>query len=191
VKGHDMKTKLIKTKRATPLKPVKRAVRRRRPRSKVIDLVPALLKIRTILVPTDFSKTSMKALVYAMRMADQFGSKIVLLNVVEPVATPDFAVHPLMLEPEKVKVAAKERLDMVRREANLPPATVAKMLVRFGTPYAEITSAARTLKVDLIILTTHGHTGLKHVFLGSTAERVVRHAPCPVLTVREKEHEFV
>jgi nucleotide-binding universal stress UspA family protein len=82
-------------------------------------------------------------------------------------------------------------LEKVCRDALLPAKMVERVLVRYGTPFAEITDAARTLKADLIILTTHGYTGLKHVFMGSTAERVVRHAPCPVLTVREKEHEFV
>ena len=185
-----MKTKIIKSKRSTALRAGKQVVRRGS-RAGIIELVPALLKIKTILVPIDFSETSTKALVYAARMADQFGSKIILVNVVEPIATPDVAFHPLMLEPDKVKLAAKERLGLVCRKAKLPAAVVQKTLVRFGTPFAEITNAARTLKVDLIILTTHGRTGLKHVFLGSTAERVVRHAPCPVLTVREKEHEFV
>jgi nucleotide-binding universal stress UspA family protein len=64
-------------------------------------------------------------------------------------------------------------------------------LVRRGPAYSQIVAAARDLNADLIILATHGYTGLKHVLLGSTAERVVRHAPCPVLTVRDREHEFV
>ena len=95
-----------------------------------------------------------------------------------------------MLETDKTKEAAKGRLETLSRQARIPARMLEKLLVRFGTPFAEIADAARSLKVDLIILTTHGYTGLKHVFMGSTAERVVRHAPCPVLTVREKEHEF-
>lgn len=156
-----------------------------------IDLVPALLKIQSILVPIDFSDTSVKALRYAERMAEQFGARITLLNVVEPIATPDFAYHPLMLETDEMKTASKTRLEAIGKKLGLSPKLVERVVVRFGSPFVEITEAARTLKVDLIILTTHGYTGLKHVFLGSTAERVVRHAPCPVLTVREKEHEFV
>ena len=73
-----------------------------------------------------------------------------------------------------------------------PPENVrGQALVRLGQPHREITEAAKELHVDLIVLATHGYTGLKHAFLGSTAERVVRHAPCPVLTVREREHDFV
>ena len=189
-KADYMKTKIAKSKRSTSLRVARPASPRAR-KLEVIELVPALLKIKTIVVPIDFSKTSKKALVYAVRMAEQFGSKIVLLNVVEPVATPDFACHPLMLETDKAKSAAKARLEALCREAHLSAKMVDRILVRYGAPFAEITSAARTLKADLIILTTHGYSGLKHVFMGSTAERVVRHAPCPVLTVREKEHEFV
>ncbi len=59
-----------------------------------------------------------------------------------------------------------------------------KPVIRIGQPFHEIATGAKTLKADLIVVSTHGYTGLKHVLLGSTAERVVRHAPCPVLTVR-------
>lgn len=185
-----MKTTLSKTKRSTSLR-VRTAAPRRAKTAKVIELVPALLKIKSILVPIDFSETSKKALVYAVRMAEQFGARIVLLNVVEPIVTPDLAYHPLILEPQAAKKAAWERLDTVCRRTRLSPRLLDKIIVRHGSPFTEITEAARALKTDLIILTTHGYTGLKHVFMGSTAERVVRHAPCPVLVVREKEHEFV
>jgi len=157
----------------------------------VIDLVPALLNIKSILVPIDFSDTSKKALRYAERLAAQFGAAITLVHVIEPIATPGFAFHPLMLENAEAKSAARNRLDQIAVEMKLPPKMLERSLVRFGSAFAEITEAARTLKADLIILSTHGHTGLKHVVLGSTAERVVRHASCPVLVVREKEHEFV
>lgn len=185
-----MKATNTKAKRQTSLK-VGRKNSRPAQTGEVIDLVPALLKIKSILVPIDFSDTSKKALVYAVRMAEQFGATITLLNVVEPVATPDFAYHPLMLETNQIKEAAKTQLAALVKKLNLPEKLIERTIVRFGAPFTEITEAARTLKVDLIIITTHGYTGLKHVFLGSTAERVVRHAPCPVLTVRQKEHEFV
>ena len=159
--------------------------------ARIIELVPSRLKLKTILVPIDFSVASEKALRYAIPFAEQFGGEIVLLHVVEPVAMPDFAYFPLTLENDKVKQACKERLDRLAVEAMKPAGLTAQTLVRNGVAFQEIADAARTLKVDLIILTTHGHTGLKHVLLGSTAERVIRHAPCPVLTVREKEHEFV
>jgi nucleotide-binding universal stress UspA family protein len=185
-----MKTKIARTKRVTSLR-VAGPTPPRAKRLKVIELVPALLKIKTILVPVDFSETSRKALVYAMRMAEQFNSKVVLLNVVEPVAAADFGYHPVLLDIDNAMSAARKRLEALCRDGRVPTKMLGRVRVRCGRPYAEITDAARDLKADLIIITTHGYTGLKRVFMGSTAERVVRHAPCPVLTVREKEHEFV
>jgi len=153
---------------------------------------PALLRIKSILVPIDFSTASKKALQYAVPFARQFGAKLTLLHVVEPVATPDFAnSFPLMMENDKVKAASRGQLEHIIKEQAIAPKLVEKTLVRFGRSFHEIADAARTLKVDLIIISTHGYTGLKHALLGSTTERVVRHAPCPVLVVREREHEFV
>ena len=186
-----MKTRSTSARRSSPVQV--KSPRRSKPAktAPVIELVPALLKIKTILVPLDFSNTSAKALAYAIRMADQFGSKVILLNVIEPIATPDFAYHPLMLESEESRAAARRAIESAARKARLPDSMLDRIVIRNGAPFVEITEAARTLKADLIIITTHGYTGLKHVFMGSTAERVVRHAPCPVLVVREKEHEFV
>ena len=185
MKTTKVKTNRNRTRSARParLKPVKKE----RPEAQVIELVPALLSVKSILVPIDFSETSRKALQYAVRFAEQFGAKLTVLNVVEPVATPDFAYHPLLVEADKVKQAAKTRLDALCSQMGI---RAAKTLTHYGTPFAEICEAASKHKVDLIVIATHGFTGLKHVLLGSTAERVVRHAPCPVLTVREKEHEF-
>ena len=153
---------------------------------------PALLRIKSILVPIDFSTASKKALQYAVPFARQFGAKLTLLHVVEPVATPDFAnSFPLMMENDKVKAASRGQLEHIIKEQAIAPKLVEKTLVRFGRSFHEIADAARTLKVDLIIISTHGYTGLKHALLGSTTERVVRHAPCPVLVVREHKHQFI
>jgi nucleotide-binding universal stress UspA family protein len=154
--------------------------------------VLASLKIKYILVPIDFSAPSKKALDYAVPFAEQFGAKLTLLHVVEPVATPDFAnSFPLMMENDKLMAACKAQLQSLVKVQVIDPKLVEKTLVRQGRAFHEIADAARTLKMDLIIISTHGYTGLKHALLGSTAERVVRHAPCPVLVVREREHEFV
>ena len=153
---------------------------------------PALLRIKSILVPIDFSTASKKALQYAVPFARQFGAKLTLLHVVEPVATPDFAnSFPLMMENDKVKAASRGQLEHIIKEQAIAPKLVEKTLVRFGRSFHEIADAARTLKVDLIIISTHGYTGFKHALLGSTTERVVRHAPCPVLVVREHKHQFL
>lgn len=144
------------------------------------------LPLKKILVPIDLSETSAQALPYASALARQFDAKIILLYVIEPVAiSPVF--WDLLPLPENTdqtaELAVKAQLDQLGREvfaAEVP----ARTLVANGVPHEEITKAAKSLGADLIILSTHGHTGLKHVLLGSTAERVVRHATCPVLVVR-------
>ena len=147
-------------------------------------------KIRSILVPVDFSRASERALDYAASLAGPFEAKLILLNVVEPFPAPDFTCSPMALDDDVIVAQAKEHLKKVQVRCGLDPKLVGKTLVRHGSPYAEITDAARTLKADLIVISTHGYTGLAHVFMGSTSERVVRHAPCPVLVVRATGRDF-
>ncbi len=155
-------------------------------KTKTIELVPSLIGIKSIVVPVDFSATSRRGLAYAVRLAEQFGGKITIIHVIEPIAAPEFAAVALLIENDAGRKAAKAKLEELVREMKISSRLIEKTVVRFGSPFTEITAAARSLKADLIVLTTHGYTGLKHVLMGSTAERVVRHAPCPVLTVREK-----
>jgi len=157
-----------------------------------IELVPQILHLKKILVPTDFSETSKKAVQYALRFAEQFGCEIAMLYVVEP-ATPMIGA-PIGLEPftEKDEFSMAEKdLAILAAESRKIGAHSVSSLVRVGHAPHEITKAARDLDVDLIIIATHGYTSWQHFCIGSTAERVVRTAPCPVLVVREKEHEFV
>jgi universal stress protein A len=187
-----MKTTLKKKAASRPDARSRRPVVRGEAPAPVIELVPSLLRIKSILVPTDFSPASEKALAYALPFARQFGARITLLHVVEPVGTPDFAKSsPLIMEDDEVKAECTRHLQSVVRSLEIEPGLVERTLVRFGRSFNEIADAARTLKVDLIIISTHGRTGLKRVLLGSTTERVVRHAPCPVFVVRPREHEFV
>lgn len=142
--------------------------------------------LKRILVPIDFSDASREALRYAWSFADKFKARILPLHVVEPMVYPtDVAFAPLTVEfPVQVSLPAmRKRLHQWCMEV-VPGRLLDKPMVKQGQPYHEIARAAQSLKMDLIILSTHGYTGLKHVFLGSTAERVVRHATCPVLTVR-------
>ncbi|HUL51571.1 MAG TPA: universal stress protein [Candidatus Nitrosotalea sp.] len=149
--------------------------------------LPLSSRIKSILVPIDFSPPSIQALKHAAALARLFKAKLTLLHIVEPVATPDFAASfPLEMENYKLNAAARRHLEGVVKAARIAPGIVERVLVRFGRSYNEITEAARTLKVDLIIISTHGYTGWKHALLGSTTERVVRHAPCPVLVVRRQ-----
>ena len=150
------------------------------------------LGIKSILVPIDFSAPSRKALDYAVPFAKQFGAKLTLLHVIEPIPGPDFAnSFPLMMENDKVVATAKGKLQMLVKQNAIDPKILERAVVSEGRAFHEIARAAENLKADLIIISTHGYTGLKHALLGSTTERVVRHAPCPVLVVRENEREFV
>lgn len=109
-----------------------------------------------------------------------------LIHVVEPVyhaSEAGFAFLPETSEP----LVARARARLRETAAQLmTPGLLDKAVVSEGSAYNEITSAARSLKVDLVVIATHGRTGLTHALLGGTAERVVRHAPCPVLTVRRR-----
>ena len=150
------------------------------------------LQIRSILVPVDFSAPSVKALKYAAAFAERFGAKLTLIHVVEPMAMPDFAVvSPLVSENDKLVKLSENKLRALPARFDINPAMIEKTLVRSGKPFNEIAQAARSLKVDLIIIGTHGNTGIKHLWLGSTTERVVRHAQCPVFVVREGEREIL
>ena len=147
---------------------------------------PRAVRFKKILVPVDFSKCSDKAVSYAREFAAQHRGELLLLHVVEPIAYPvevgfpSLAALPPANDYERVR---RERLATLHKRVSASGAKASAKL-RVGKPYFEITRAAKEFAVDLIIISTHGHTGLSHVFLGSTAERVVRHAECPVLTIR-------
>jgi nucleotide-binding universal stress UspA family protein len=144
-------------------------------------------EIRKLLVPVDFSETSRSALHYAVSLAKPFKAEILLLHVVEPVTAPapDFMVTEtvelaLRLQEEAVRLLHQWRIEVAGE-------SVIKEVVRTGSPYYEIVEAADEHNADLIVLGTHGRTGLAHLLLGSTAERVVHHSHCPVLVVRNRK----
>jgi universal stress protein A len=155
--------------------------------------LPAAFQLKHIVVPIDFSDTSHKALQYAVPFAAQFGAKLLLVHVIEPFALPaELSYVPPEVEnagQTAIKGALEKLAELCQHQ--LGAKCLSQTSVRMGVPWHEITAAAKESAVDLIIISTHGHTGLKHVLIGSTAERVVRHAPCPVLVVREREHDFV
>jgi nucleotide-binding universal stress UspA family protein len=148
-----------------------------------------MIKLERILVPTDFSDCAKQAVTYASELAKRFGAELYLLHVVQPpVAYPyavplfDEAAHPeasAAKELEALEVADGEQIYRVERS------------IRTGTPFVEIVRHAKESEVDLIVIGTHGLTGLTHMLLGSVAEKVVRKASCPVLTVRPEGHQFV
>lgn len=146
-------------------------------------------QITSILVPIDFSNPSTKALRYAIALAGQFGAKIIPLYVVE---LPEVVgLFQLLLNDDEIKKTYEAKLLKFARKAFAPVAMIDHPLVRKGHPHREIVEAARTLKSDIIVISTHGYSGVTRAFLGSVTERVVREAPCPVLVVRDQEHDFV
>ena len=158
-----------------------------------VEFIPQILYLKKILVPVDFSETSKKAFQYALKFAEQFDCEITLLNVVEPV-TPmvgaPLAVGSSMGAQDEFSVAERN-LALLVAESHANGASSVNSSVRIGHAPNEITKAAKDLDTDLIIMATHGYTSWRHLCIGSTAERVVRTAPCPVLVVRDKEHEFI
>ncbi|MBI3849936.1 MAG: universal stress protein [Verrucomicrobia bacterium] len=144
-------------------------------------------RFRRIIVPTDFSEASRKALPYAAAFAREFGAGIRVLHVIEPDAYYDSDGARSGVMEAHLKKALGVKLDLLLQSC----AFEGTVQVRNGVAFEEIIHEAADQNADLIILSTHGRTGLKHVLLGSTTERVVRHAACPVLVVREQEHEFV
>jgi nucleotide-binding universal stress UspA family protein len=136
----------------------------------------------------DFSPHSHRALQYARSFARQFNARIIFIHVVEAFPIDYLAGLESAKEAnEWLLEQSRGRLRQVARQFTRPGRRAPETLVTFGKPFQEIARAAKERKADLIILATHGYTGFKHIQLGSTAERVVRHAPCPVLVVRRQE----
>jgi nucleotide-binding universal stress UspA family protein len=148
------------------------------------------LGIRNILVPTDFSKMSIQLIEPAKWLAERFAASIHLVHVHES-DYPAYLVAPA--PPFSVTSYEQEAKERVARELNAlahkygVPATRCHLIS--GSPaFNEICALAGEIRADLIVMPTHGRTGLEHMFLGSTAERTVRHSPCPVLVMREPGH---
>jgi nucleotide-binding universal stress UspA family protein len=143
------------------------------------------IKLDRILVPTDFSTHSLKAFRYATELARAFSAEIVLLHIFDSrVVENIYHIHPF--SPDK---ARQEMLQVAERKMEeLMSAEEARELViraeyAEGIPPVEVKSMAESVEADLIVMGTHGATGLSHLLYGSTAEGVVRGAPCPVLTI--------
>jgi len=150
------------------------------------------IAIKRILAPTDFSPASKKALKYALRFAHDYGSELALLHVIEPAVSPTSEEVPEASAFSKAEMAnAKERLGTLVKSAGGAELPAVRPTIRMGVAAHEIVEVAKELDADLIVIATRGYEGWKHLVLGSTAARVARAAPCPVLVVREKEHDFV
>jgi nucleotide-binding universal stress UspA family protein len=152
--------------------------------SRAAAAVP-VFNLNKILVPVDFSETSRKAVHYAVALAKLFAGEVSLLHVVRP--------YPFVPQMDPVDIAsiqdAKRDLEALRGQVG--ELVRCSTLLRKGDPPLEIIGAAEEFEVDLIVIGTHGRSGLAHMVLGSTAEKVIQRAVCPVLVVREREHEFI
>lgn len=143
--------------------------------------------IKNILVPIDFSNYSKNALRYAVNFAKLFKSKVYLVYVVEPVIYPsDFSMGQVTFPVNDLEMNVRAKDELINlAKSEIGSEIEVETIIKTGKPFVEINETASELDIDLIVIATHGHTGMEHLLFGSTAEKVVRKAPCPVLTLRE------
>ena len=156
---------------------------------------PDELQLKRILVPTDFSESSERALKYAVRLGRPYKAEVVVLHVfhlkeflglLSQREDVDSAIANQVLEASKV--GAIEKLeDLVRRVSDKEVVVLPTLLI--GVPFEEIVRYAGEHEADLIVMPTHGRTGLAHFLLGSTTQRVISHSVCPVLVIRTRADE--
>jgi nucleotide-binding universal stress UspA family protein len=147
------------------------------------------MQFRHILAPTDFSEYSKQAVASALELAKKFGAKLSILHAVELPPYPVEGYVPPSLTTtfmEDLEREASQELAQLVPEAESAGVEVAR-LVTVGSPYRKILDMAETEQVDLIVMATAGRTGFSHLIMGSIAERVVRTASCPVLTIRPRQ----
>jgi nucleotide-binding universal stress UspA family protein len=143
--------------------------------------------MKKILVPVDFSDYSKHALKYAIEFAKHFDAELILISVIEPMIYPaDFSMGQVAIPATDQNLSERVEEELKNLdEKEIAGKVKSKRIIKSGKPFFEINETAREEDVDLIIIATHGHTGVEHLLFGSTAEKVVRKAPCPVLTLRE------
>jgi len=150
------------------------------------------MDFKKIIFSTDFSESSQFALPYAVDMALKYHAQLTLVHVIEPIVTPvDFAwgTYNYPDIEKQVNTYAEDSLKKVVEES-IPDNVTTDVVLLFGKPWREIVTYAKENSVDLIVIPTHGLSGLSHAIYGSTAEKVIRKAPCPVLTIRHPDVKF-
>jgi len=145
-----------------------------------------MIVLKNILIATDFGPASDAALTYGRALAKAFGARLHLLHVAE-----NNFLRPTIADPHALNEAVHRRLDNCLVPEDRSELRARAVLKVSDNPAEEIADYARDASIELIVVGTHGRTGVSHLLVGSVAERVVRIAPCPVLTVRHPEHEFV
>lgn len=151
-----------------------------------------MVNVKHILHPTDFSDSSNEALKHACYLATQFCADLHLLHVISDsglIQPPIAGFLPPGFYEQRNQFANEELAGLPQKVMNFSGSVVRNVCE--GTPFVEIIRYSKENAIDMIVMGTHGYAGLKHLILGSVAENVVRHAPCPVLTVHPEKHKFV
>jgi len=153
-----------------------------------------MIRLAKLLVPTDFSEDSEQAARYAVELAKRFQAEIHCIHVVDIPAdllstSAYYMTGPSESFLDQIREESKKNLEAFAKK-NLEGAPMRTAFLE-GSPFVEIIRYARNQEIDLVVIATHGRTGLRHVLFGSVAEKVVRKAPCPVLVVKREEHDFV
>jgi len=155
-----------------------------------------MIRMKNILVPTDFSDFSRLALDYAITIAQTFKASIILIHVTPEKELDSIRQISPYLEPGRIEELLKGRESEDRKQLDefIPPekkeGIETEAIHRVGTPFLEIIKVAKEKEADLIVMATHGRSGLSHILFGSVAEKVVRKSTCPVLSIRPPEHKF-
>ncbi|MBS1820009.1 MAG: universal stress protein [Acidobacteria bacterium] len=153
-----------------------------------------MMSLKNVLVATDFGEASAAALSYGRELARTFGATLHVLHVADDVYMRlggDAYVAVLPELQKDIENAANRQLDELLIDNDAKPLTIKKAVVTSAATAVAVVQYARDMNIDLIIVGTHGRGTMAHLLMGSVAERIVRTAPCPVLTVREREHDFV
>jgi universal stress protein A len=153
-----------------------------------------MIRLNKILVPTDFSDFGKSALVYGCALAARFDSELHLLHVSPDAAMllPEAAslgAENLVVQAEALERAAMEQLERLPSDGWENCQKIVRVN-KSGIPFSEILQYAKGEEIDLIVIGTHGRSGLAHLLMGSVAENVVRKSPCPVMTVKPEGHQF-
>ncbi len=154
-----------------------------------------MINLRKILYPTDFSELAEHSLLYVRSFAEAHKAEVHVMHVVDEAYQYWMAMGPNSLPagppPEELMATSKAQLEKLVKEGLVGLPGPVHTVVAMGRPYLEIVRYAKDKDIDMIILGTHGRSGFAQALLGSVAEKVVRKAPCPVLTVRNPQHDFV
>jgi len=138
---------------------------------------------KTILCPTDFSEESGHAIAYGVRFAEISNATVLLPHIIHIPTEPYYDENGHVMRFDELRVGVHVKLQECR-DKYIPSAINSELICEIGDPYEQLMQLAKDRSVDLIVTSTHGRTGLPHLVMGSVAEKIIRHAPCPVFVVR-------